>query len=322
MPIPILVKQSQFVTDTNSNGGRMTDNAVVLTVGGAGGFPILSQAEQLSGVIKARKVFAKLADATNPSVIRATVFLDALNLSGNSRSWLVAGTQRDQLNAVGTRKYATGSLNAPVVAGATVLVVDFPQGSGADTVVQAGDKIAAIEGATQNLDLYANAVSWSGDTATITLSTGVLNDFSTAAFVGSCIVDTVNVNPVADSFVKSFNGIAFDEIAHPVQVANLATIEQTLTLDFTSATDFTVLSDVLGVLANGSTGSDYAPINTAYGLPYLVIPAAGWSGSASVGDSMQLQTHPSAIPVWIFQETFANSIITNDAAYLSVVVES
>lgn len=322
MSIPVYYYQPDLVTDTSSNGGRMTNKQVVFTAGGAGNFPAISATEQVSGVTKFRKVFAKVADATNPTVIRGTFFLSKPSLKTDSRAYMVKGTQRDQLGAIASRKYATGTLQTAVTAGGTVLVVDFETGSGADLVVQAGDKIAVIESTTENLDLYAASVTWATDRATITLTTGVLNDFTTSATVAACILDTASVNPAFDNVVKSFSTSTFDAVTHPIQTNNLGTDEQTITITMTGTNTFSCLSDKYGALAAGSTLSDYSPVNANFSLPYFTVPAAGWGGTGTVGETLQFQVHPAAVPVWLVQKTSAGATTGTDTVYLSARLES
>lgn len=310
------------VTDTNSNGGRMTYNPVVTTVGGAGNLPTITRAEQASGVTKLRKVFAKVDDGSNPAVVSGLVFLKKPSELSDSRSFLIKGTQRDQQSAIATRRYATGWLNANVNAGATALVVDFETGSGADNVVQAGDRLAIIEGTTENLDLTVDSVVWTGDQAAITLTTGVLNNFTTNAAVASVIVDTVNVNPRFDNVVKSFSTSTFDETTYPILTNNLGTDEQTVTLTFTSATEFSVLSDKHGTLASGTVSTDYAPVNSLVSEPYFVIQAAAWGGTHTVGETLQFQVHPAAIPVWVGQQVYAGAGTGTDTTFFSVRLEA
>ena len=322
MSIPLFYYCPKLVTDTSSNGGRMINKQVSFTAGGDGNFSGISADQRANGVTKFIKVFAKIADATKPHIIRSTFFLTKPSLLTDSRSYMIKGTQRDQLGAIGTRKYATGVLHTAVTAGDTVLVVDFETGSGADLVVQAGDKIAVKEGVTENTDLYVASVVWTGDQAAITLTTNVRLDFTTAALVASCILDTANVNPSFDNIVKTFSTSTFNETTHPIQTNNLATTEQTITITMTGTTTFSCLSDEKGILATGSTLSDYAPVNADFSLPYFILPAAGWGGTGTVGETMQFQIHPAAVPIWVVQKTSAGVGMGTDEVYLSARLES
>jgi hypothetical protein len=66
---------------------------------------------------------------------------------------------------------------------------------------------------------------------------------------------------------------------------------------------------------------DYSPVNAAFSLPYFTLTAAGWGGTPTIGDTMQVQIHPAAIPVWVVQKTSAGAAGGLDAAYPSVRLE-
>ena len=320
MTIPILLMQPEVVTDTSACGGRMTNNQVVQTAGGAGNFPSLSPAELASGVEKIRKLFFKLADSANPTVPNAKAFMKNVNPIAGVRSVMVHGTQRDTVATMGTRKYEAGVLNTAVNASDTVLIVDFKVGSAADAVVQAGDALVIIDGTTEQLDYVVDSVSWSGNQATITLTTGVLTALNSGVIVSSAIVDTTNTNPSFSNVVKSFVGSTYDETTYPVLVENLSCIEQTVTLTFTSATAFTVISDKLGALASGNVSSDYAPMNADFALPYFTLQAAGWGGTHTAGESLQFQVHPAAVPIYVIQKFAAGTATGINVTYPSIRV--
>jgi hypothetical protein len=322
MTTTVILYQPNIISNGANNGGRLSDNVVDLRKDGVGNFSAIDKSEQVLGSSKFRKLFMKVVDPLSPRAIRAVCFLDKTNLSDSTRSYLIAGTQRDtQSDLAGRRRYSTGKLHTAVAVGDTVLVVDFAVDSGADAVVQAGDKIVVIDGTVTDYSLTAQNVSWAGDRATITLTDGVTSALSTAAFVGSCLVDTVNINTHVDNVTKSFSTSTYDDVAYPIRLNNLGTTEQTVTFTITGPTTFSVLSDIFGALPNGSTLTDYAPINPIFGTPYLELFAAGWGGTHTVGEMMQFQTHPSALPVWLGLESFAGISDELTAVYPSLRLE-
>lgn len=320
MTIPVLYYQPDTVTDTTSNGGRMSNRQISPSVGGVGNFSAVSVAEQAAGVIKRRKVFVKVADPTNPTVINAYCYLPAPSSLTDTRAWLVKGTQRDQQAAMGSRKYATGILNTGINAGDTELIIDFELGSGADLVIQTGDVVAIVEGATKNIGLVVDTVSWSDDQATITLTSGVLNAFTNSAAVASCVVGSDSANSSVDNVTDTFTTSTYDDTL--IETYNLSTDEQTVTLTISGSTTFTVMSDRHGALPDGSTASDYAPTNSAFALPFFTLPAAGWGGTQTVGETFQFQIHPAAIPVWVNEQVFAGAGTGIDEIILGVRLEA
>ena len=77
MAIPVVLYKPKLV-----DGERLSNDLIELGVTGAiGGFPSVSEQEQTAGITQPIKVFAKIADANNTWVSRATTFLKASNLS-------------------------------------------------------------------------------------------------------------------------------------------------------------------------------------------------------------------------------------------------
>lgn len=79
---------------------------------------------------------------------------------------------------------------------------------------------------------------------------------------------------------------------------HIGTAEQTWTLTFTDATNFTVVGDTIGSVGSGSRSADFAPSNGAVSKPYFTLRTAGWGGTWAAGNTIVWQTHPNAIPIW------------------------
>jgi len=75
--------------------------------------------------------------------------------------------------------------------------------------------------------------------------------------------------------------------------------EDAITLTFTSAIAFTVSGTSLGSLASGSVSADYIAYNPVSGQKMFTIPSAGWGGTWAIGDTLKLDLHPSAHPIWL-----------------------
>ncbi|MBF0310825.1 MAG: type II toxin-antitoxin system HicB family antitoxin [Magnetococcales bacterium] len=81
-------------------------------------------------------------------------------------------------------------------------------------------------------------------------------------------------------------------------VDHIAGIEQTWTITFTSATDFTCAGDTVGSVGTGSRNSAFAPTNPDHARPYFTLPATGWGGTWASGNILSFKTHPATIPIW------------------------
>lgn len=289
MTIAYLLYQAENNSNTTAGGGRMTSKRANIS----GGFPSIPPNEQLAGVEHWRKVFAKVADVDNTPIVKATVFMSAPTTSLGTRGVFSPGTQRDTVATKSTRKYGTGVLHANISGGVNSLVVDFETGSAADLIVQEGDDIFIKDDDNEELNLTVFSIDWTGEQAAIVLSDIIENAYlASNTFVGSCYKQE-DINTSISNVVKNLSTSTFDE--NQIELENLSTIEHTLTLTLTGADTFSAVSDKLGAMPNGSTASDYAPINPDFDLPYLTIPALAWGGTGTIGETVVLQTHPAAL---------------------------
>jgi len=316
MTIAYLFYQAENNSNTTACGGRMVNRLA----NSAGGLPVIPPSEQVAGVNHWRKLFVKVADLANTPIIRAKAFLKSPSSSTGTRAVFGPGTQRDTLATKAARNYATGVLNAAILTGETVLIVDFETGCAADFVVQAGDTLFIGDGVNEEVNLQVSDVAWTAEQAQITLVSGIANDYLAGAFVGACLV-AYDVITSADNLVKTFSTSTYDETTYPLVLENLSTIEQTVTLTFTDATSFSVISDKISGMPNGSTLTDYAPVNPDFSLPYFRIPALGWGGSGTVGETMTFQVHPAALALWLKHEVYAGAAAETDLLPLALRFE-
>jgi hypothetical protein len=166
------------------------------------------------------------------------------------------------------------------------------------------------------------AVSWVGDSATLTLSSGVKNNFlASETKVAATIVKT-NVKSFVDGVVKSFSTSTYDDTAYPILTNAIGTVEETITLTMTSATAFSAISDWRGVLPNGSRSVDYAPINTDFNQEYFRLSAAGWGGVGAIGETFTFVLHPCAVGLWASHCVEPNSAGGGDFVHIAVRTEA
>lgn len=313
-------------TQESTEGGRMDSSVTLTSARAAEVVRDITEAERTDGVLRHYKLFFHVANAGNtPYSSKPKIFLDAIMEGTDYVASLREGTQISTWADVSSAaRTGTGTLNAPVSAGGSSLVVDTRGASYAH--FQTG-RIIFISDLADEADETGNrqymkitARSWSGDQVTLTVSRidedfneisgGLKYDFATSRIVSSETVKTRVGTALtygdADGEVKgdaetssntSTHG-TFDDTA--VVVDFIGTVEQTVTLTFDSATTFTATSDVLGALAAGAKGSSYAPQNPNFSRPYFTIPAAAWtndgSGDWQSGDSIQLHITPVAMP--------------------------
>lgn len=257
-----------------------------------------------------RKLFFKLID---PAEITTSVYLFLKRPTANTNSYavLTPGTQTDAVNTKSARIYGAGLLNTAVNTADTVLVVDCEVAG----IFQAGDSVM-IPTTGDPYPKTIDTVTWVGLQATITLDSSVGTALLAGAFISSAIVKN-GLKATADTFVKTFSTSTFNESL--VTLSHLATIEHSLTLTITGANSFSVLSDRLGDMSNGSRLTDYAPINPDFALPHFTLPAAAWGGTATIGETMTFKAHPAAIPVFL-NENITNSAVADDVILIDCLI--
>jgi len=299
----IIIRKSATVTDTASNGGRMSKNAV--TSGANRNFlRDWTLAEAQNGGTMLRKFFLHAANADNLTYAQAGIHLLTPS-AADERVALFAGTATDTqagLSASPTT-YGAGTLQAAVTAGATAFAVVLKDTGLAyfhngDTVClyQPG---AASDG-SEDVYEYHDGVTVSQDAgvATITLADGDMVASDYAAGDGcSSVLQFGDIAPaVALTAMTSAAGIVDVAGITPDAIAG---IDHTVTITFTSPTAFSAVSDVLGALGAGTTGNDFAPTNADFTRPYCTIAASAWSGTFAAGDIVTFDQTAAAAAFWM-----------------------
>lgn len=319
--------KSTVINDTTTNGGRLSSNQVVTGVKN-NFYPNLSDAQRSAGVPhQYRKGGYKVDNDADTPGTNGRVFLRKIS-PGDTRVLLFQTTNilRDtQADIVGTeRKYGIGELNADVSASGTTLVVNCEAGAGADLVFQAGDTIRISDGTnTEYATIDTGGVSWATDQATITLTAGLTNGYAAATpTVVSACIEQADVKTSFDNWVETSTSGTYDETTYPPTLDNIGGIEETWTLTFSDATNFSVSGDTVGSVGSGTTGGDFAPSNPDFSKPYFTLLAAGWAGTWANGETIVFQTHPAAIMFWADRITPAGSASGSDETDIGMYVES
>ncbi|MBF0212196.1 MAG: hypothetical protein HQM00_01385 [Magnetococcales bacterium] len=305
--------QSQVVNDGNSNGGAMSANEIPDGVKN-NVWPDVPQAERTAGSVKYRKTFIKIANDDDLALIDPRVFVET-HTPGDDSVVLMAGTHTDtQAQASGyTRFYGAGDLDADLLSGDTLLTVTVENGNDASghaifrdgDLIRISDKtsVEAIDGNAEFLRLAAsNGVSWNGTLATLTLENGStvgFNYLSTATKVAS-VLEGADIAASVSGWQESSAAGSYDETQSPVSGDHIGTVEQTWTLTFTNATQFTCAGNTLGNVGSGSIGATFAPNNPTFSKPYFTLAGGSppWGGTWSSGDTITWTTHPAAIAIW------------------------
>jgi len=300
--------KSAIVGDTDSNGDRMS--ALEIAEGVKNNvWPNVPQAERVAGSTKYRKIFVKVANDDDLTLIDPRLFVENPT-PGDDRVLIFPGTQTDtQVDLTGSeRLYGCGWLDADVTVGATVFDVNVE--AAADALFQDGDLVrisdkASVDAGSGNVEFVRLAdpggVTWNGDKATLTLAAGqsLSGGYSAANTRVASVIEPGDIKATSDGWLESSGAGTYDETTYPVITDSISSIEQTWTLTFTDATNFTCVGDVLGSVGGGSIGGgDFAPNNADFSKPYFTLVDSGWGGIWASGDTVTFTTHPAASSIW------------------------
>jgi hypothetical protein len=295
----IKLYKSLVVSDTNSNGGRMSSN-LIASGALANLFDHVTPEEKAAGSIKYRKFFTKIANDDDLTLFATKIFLDAPT-PGDDWVTLFAGTQRDTMADHTTpRRYGSAFLQENVSAGAATIIVTV-ENAALSAIFQNGDPIVITDKVTPtsvsgNREVFtiSGAPSVVGTQVTIGLSGTLANSYTTAANAraSSCLA-AGDVSCSVSNWSETGSG-TYDETTYPVLCDNIGTIEQTWTLTFSDATTYTCVGDTVGSVGSGTVGSNFSPSNAAFAKPYFTLRAAGHGGTWTANNTITFQTHPAA----------------------------
>jgi hypothetical protein len=297
--------RSATVTDTTANGGRLS--ATQITSGAiANVFPHAMAAERSAGSTKRRKLFLKCSNDADETLYAPWACLDGPT-AADDYVYFHVGTQRDTAADItgSERKYGAGQLKTTVTAGGSTLVVTV-ENAALTGIFQNGDRIRVTNKATptsgtgtEEEHVISGAPSVSGVDVTLTLATTLANGYT--AGVGTKIASvykpSADLTCTVDNWVETGAG-TYNEATYPVVCDNIGTVEQTWTLTFSDATNYTVVGDQIGSVGSGTVGADFAPSNGSWTKPYFTLRSAGFGGTWAAGNTIVFQTHPAAIAIW------------------------
>jgi hypothetical protein len=312
----LLLKKSKTIDETANNGGLMDNASSVLTGVVNNVWPSVFKSERLAGSTKYRKLFLKVENDNDETFYNPQFWLDIVTPGDD---WVIffPGTQTDtQGDIAGTENcYGCALLKNNVTAGAGSIVVTVEDAvlatGAADEIFRDGDTIRITNKdtptsgtGTEEAHVISGAPTVVGNDITLPLAGTLSNDYNTNDnALGTRVMSVYEPGDVVaayNSLVATTPGDgAYDDTACPIVIDNIGTINQTVTITFTDATNFTVASNIAGVtLEDGVITSDYGPINPETSKPYFTIEKEGWTGTWANGDTLVFETVPAAVPIW------------------------
>ena len=88
---------------------------------------------------------------------------------------------------------------------------------------------------------------------------------------------------------------------YPITLTDAGTITERWLIRFTSATQFQLIGENLGLIAQSDTLSDLNPTNPATNKPYFSIPAAAFGQGWANGNCVRFNTYGTLMGVWILR---------------------
>lgn len=104
--------------------------------------------------------------------------------------------------------------------------------------------------------------------------------------------------PIGSAAPGTYNDTDF-----PLEVANSDAITERWAVRFTSATNYEVIGETVGVITTGSTTTDLAPLNPRTNRPYFRMRAGGWGAGWSTNNVVRFNTVGGLAPVWMVRTT-------------------
>ncbi|MEO5352697.1 MAG: hypothetical protein H7835_05720 [Magnetococcus sp. XQGC-1] len=306
--------KSAVVNDSSGNGGTLTANESVDGIKN-NVWPDVSQAERVTGSVKYRKTFIKIANDDDLALINPCIFVET-RTPGEDSIVLLLGSQTDtQAQVVGyTRFYGAATLDVDADAGDTTLLVNVENGNGlgGHEIFRNGDLLrisdkSSVDAPTGNAEFVrlasSNAVAWNGNQATLTLAPGVALAYSYLATNGkvASVIEAADIEATVSNWNESSAAGTYDEVAFPVTLDHIGSVEQNWTLTFASASQFSCHGNTLGLVGSGSIGGGaFAPINPDFNKPYFTLADGSppWGGSWAAANTITFSTHPAAVAIW------------------------
>lgn len=294
------------MSDAATNGGRMSANEITSAVKN-NTWPDVSQSERTAGSLKYRKIYIKVANDADLTLVSPRIFIET-NTGADDRVSFFVGTQTDtQTGITGSeRQYGSGTANAAITALDTT--ADVLLENGADVLFADGDTVRLSDktdvndagGNEEFLTIDTGGVSApTGNVRTLTFTTAIQNSYSSGTGTKiAAVYEPADVVSAFSSFVVTSAAGTYTTASN-LTIDNIGGIQQNWTLTFTSATAFDLTGDTLGAVGSGNTSSTFAPNNPDFTKPYFTMNSAGWGGTFVAADTVTFTTAPASVPIWL-----------------------
>jgi hypothetical protein len=110
-------------------------------------------------------------------------------------------------------------------------------------------------------------------------------------------------NVFSDTLSGSVAAASFNDVLYPIATTNAGAIQERWAIVFTGSTAFNLYGEYSGLVASGTTGADFAPINPITGVPYFELNHLGWGSGWAAGNVLRFNTIAANYPLWLARTT-------------------
>jgi len=103
--------------------------------------------------------------------------------------------------------------------------------------------------------------------------------------------------------IGSAASASYNDTDYPLVVGNADAITERWAVRFTSATNYELIGETVGIIATGSTTTALAPINPRTGQPYFTMRFQGWGTGWATNNVVRFNTIGGLAPVWMVRTT-------------------
>ena len=107
----------------------------------------------------------------------------------------------------------------------------------------------------------------------------------------------------SDTLIGSAANVSYNDVLYPLVMTNAGAIQERWAIVFTGSTSFNCYGEYSGLVAQGSTGADFEPVNPISSTPYFSMNALGWGSGWSSGNVVRFNTIAANYPLWLARTT-------------------
>lgn len=139
---------------------------------------------------------------------------------------------------------------------------------------------------------------YTGNQVTVELSEPIANAYTVDNTFAACCIQESEVKPTYMNLNVTSGSGSYDDTGFPIIPYNTGTVDDTITIMFTSATAFDCNGLYEGSMGSGVITSDFEPVNPRTGERFFTLLSGGFGGSWSVGDTITFETRSASVPLW------------------------